>query len=1274
MPNESDDELKQKLDNLERAAKEWSERGKALHESDELYRRLIELSFDGIGIYTDGKIVFINDKGAAILGADSPEQIVGRDVTDFVHPDSLESMLRIFTRVYDKNEYLILDEELLTRIDGSVIDVEVSGIPITWESKPAGLTVFRDITERKRQERRAGDAFSDLQEMFNAIPDAVVYADTERRIIRINPGFTKMFGYELAEVYGKNTAFMYQDDTMYRDMGNKRFNPYAPVEAEYYEVKYRRRDGGVFVSETLGTKVRNADGVVIGYLAIIRDITEKRVMEEKLRESEELHRITIESISDAVFITDDDGNFTYICPNAKHIFGYSFDEIQAFGAIRRLLGEDIFDPGDLKALGELRNIERDITDKFGSVRTVLVNAKTISIKDGTIVYTCREITERKKALGELEQTARQLESILDSISDGFFVLDDDLVFTYFNRASEQLLNRKRDDVIGLTLTEAFPETADSVFETKYREALRDRNPMTFETYFDIPPYINWFDVRVFPGENGLTVFFQLTTERHMVQKALLESEERYRTLVANLPGAMYRSLTDDNRTIEFISDGIEKLTGYPAEDFIRGAKRHLRDIIHQDDRKNVFGKKPSDNNSGAQNHDEYRIVRADGGIRWLHDRWSIVFDEAAKQEYRNGIILDISKRKNAEQALIVSRERLDLAMSAANIGLWDWTFGIEKIITNEQYYTMLGYQPFEFDLTFETWKNSLHPDDYGRSVEILDKYIRGETDVYENEFRMQTKTGSWIWVNSRGRIISWDKDGKSARMMGIHADVTERHHAEQKILDIARFPEENPSPVLRIGSDGQLIYINRASLALLDVWQCSPGGTVPADIARHVVDALASGTASKIDVEAGERILSLIFAPVTGMNYVNIYGHDITSERRAEEARHKLEAQIQHTQKLESLGVLAGGIAHDFNNILVGILGNADLALLEMSSVSPARETVEEIKKAAIRASELTNQMLAYSGKGRFLIEPIFINELIVEMGHMLKLTISKKASLKFDFAENLPPIEADAAQIRQIVMNLITNASDAIGGENGIITITTSPMDIDKEYLESFVADDRLPEGMYVSIEVSDTGCGMDRETIPKIFDPFFTTKFTGRGLGLSAVLGIVRGHKGAIKIYSEPGKGTTFRVLFPASKQTEVPKEKKSVERIQSPLGQGIVLVVDDEPSVRTVVKRMLEKAGFHVLTACDGREGLERFKEHADEICLVLLDMTMPRMNGEEVFREIKKIRDDIRVILSSGFNEQDATNRFAGKGLAGFIQKPFQFEKLLGKIREVMGSDG
>ena len=254
--------------------------------------------------------------------------------------------------------------------------------------------------------------------------------------------------------------------------------------------------------------------------------------------------------------------------------------------------------------------------------------------------------------------------------------------------------------------------------------------------------------------------------------------------------------------------------------------------------------------------------------------------------------------------------------------------------------------------------------------------------------------------------------------------------------------------------------------------------------------------------------------------------------------------------------------------------------------------------------------------------------------------------------------------------MNLITNASEAIGDRSGIISITTGAVDCDRAYLTESYLDEELPEGLYVSLEVADTGCGMDAETRAKLFDPFFTTKFTGRGLGLAAVLGIVRGHRGAIKIYSEPGKGTTFKVLFPA-----VDAEPRSVADRKPPdreawRGEGTVLLVDDEEAIRALGKRMLERAGFDVLTANDGRDAVELYREHGDQIVCVILDLTMPQMDGEEAFREMRRIRSDVCVIVSSGYNEQEVTQRFVGKGLAGFIQKPYKFNRLLDQVRQAL----
>jgi signal transduction histidine kinase/CheY-like chemotaxis protein len=399
--------------------------------------------------------------------------------------------------------------------------------------------------------------------------------------------------------------------------------------------------------------------------------------------------------------------------------------------------------------------------------------------------------------------------------------------------------------------------------------------------------------------------------------------------------------------------------------------------------------------------------------------------------------------------------------------------------------------------------------------------------------------------------------------------------------------------------------------------------------------------------------------------------NDVTARHQAEEERHALETRVQEVQRNESLAVLAGGVAHDFNNLLVGILGNADLALMDLAPESPARANIEGVELAARRAADLDRQMLAYSGKGCFVIDRLDLNSLLQEISHLMEATISKKAVLKYHLARSLPAVRADATQLRQVVMNLITNAAEAIGEHTGVITISTGVMECDAAYLDKVGLGADLPAGTYAFLEVSDTGCGMDEATLARVFDPFFTTKFTGRGLGLAAVRGIVKGHQGAIKVYSEVGRGTTFKVLLPASPEDML--------RIVTPTGEAptpvprraTILLVDDEPTVRVVGSAMLRHGGYDVITARDGRAALEAFATRTDEIDCVLLDLSMPQLDGQETFRELRRIRPDVRVVLTSGYNEQDAVNRFAGKGLAGFIQKPYRASELLAAIAQALG---
>jgi PAS domain S-box-containing protein len=383
--------------------------------------------------------------------------------------------------------------------------------------------------------------------------------------------------------------------------------------------------------------------------------------------------------------------------------------------------------------------------------------------------------------------------------------------------------------------------------------------------------------------------------------------------------------------------------------------------------------------------------------------------------------------------------------------------------------------------------------------------------------------------------------------------------------------------------------------------------------------------------------------------------------------RKKFERELQQTKRLEGLGLLAGGIAHDFNNLLTGILGNASLAYSETAADQGVRMRLREIVQAAESAAFLTRQMLAYAGRGRFVIERLDLGDLVRDISALMRTSIPRTVELKLDLAPNLPAIDADPAQIQQVVMNLVINGAEAIGeNEIGRVEVKTSLRELSEgEANELLVAGQA---GAYVQLEVTDTGSGMDEATKARVFDPFFTTKFTGRGLGLAAVQGIVKGHSGSIRVYTTPGHGTTFLVMFPASRRVR-PAVAAAGKGEAIPAGT-VALVIDDEEAIRTLASSVLAREGVRVMTAEDGKSGVELFREHSRVISVVLLDLMMPVMGGGDALAQIKKIDAKVPVILTSGFDEGETVRRYPGLNPQGFLQKPYTAERLVEALAAAM----
>jgi len=865
---------------------------------------------------------------------------------------------------------------------------------------------------------------------LEAMRDAIFVADADTgMIVDANPAAEVMSGRSLAELQSLHHTRLHPPEV--EESARLGFQTDTQVPG-LTAGTVLHKDGHRIPVEIGSSHFTAPDGrqMLIG---VFRDTTERDQAREALRRNEERFRQVAECAGDFIWEVDQKGLYLYASPMVEEILGYSPEEI-----VGEMHFYDLFVPENRE---ELKTAAFDAFARREPFRAFLNSNLR---KDGEAVIlethglpmydahgnflgyrgTDRDITERRRAQGALRESESKIREILDSITDAFFSLDDGMVVRYFNPAAERMLNRKAVDVLGRRLLDAFPEARGSVFEKNYAHCIRTKTALSFEAEFNVAPYENWYDVRIYPDKNGISVFFQVITERKRVEQALRESEECL---------------------------------------------------------------------------------------------------------------------KAAERLTHVGYWRRDLK---ANLVTW-----------SEEVFRIFG-QPQNYAPSFEGFLEAVVPQDRERVVNRVRECIAAKKR-HAIEYQIARPNGELRTITSILEVLS-DEEGVPTRMLGGCQDITELRNEQKR---------------------------------------------------------------------AFER------------------------------------------QKLESVGSLARGIAHDFNNLLAGVVSQAELALAEIAAGSYPKEELKQIESVALRGSEIVRELMIYAGQEAVAAEAVDVSQIIEEMLELLKVSVSKHARLEVDLGRDLPIVRANTAQLGQIALNLVINASEAIGERDGVIRVTTRPVTIRQNL--SWANSEGLGEGDYLQLEVSDTGIGMSEETQSRVFEPFFTTKSGGHGFGLAVVQGIVRSLHGAIQLTSALGKGTTLRVLLPCvavpTKAPPLPISRP--EEPPQPSQVATILVVEDEDAIRKATSKMLRNAGFSVIEAMDGSAALDRLRGHKSPIDVLFLDVTLPGTPSHEILEEAKRLRPEIKVIVTSAYGKDAATASLKVK-VERFLRKPYRFRDVVNLVRQTL----
>ncbi len=897
----------------------------------------------------------------------------------------------------------------------------------------------------------------------------------------------------------------------------------------------------------------------------------------------------------------------------------------------------------------------------------------------------RYAIERSRALNAMRESEEKFRALTEQSLLGILIIKDDRI-VFANDVVCKITGYSREELLAWE-SEGFVRLVYSDDRAFVAEQSRRKQSGSGEV---VPRYdfrivskngkMRWLALhsKTVPceGGNAVEVVVLDITDRKLAEAALNQSEERYRTLVEQAADMI---CTIDLKTgvVTNVNAYATKILGYDRADILH--KLNFLELVHPEDQEPVMRRLHELAAEGKRLPNfPLRIRKADGDYIHVEVNGAVIRDAENNPSTLIGVIRDVTERKKAEESLRESQERYRTLVDNLLTGIY-LRVGEDAVFVNERLVQMTGYT--EQELLGMSLFDIIHPEDRMIARERAGMRMSGWDSPMRSQYRIVTKNGETRWIELYGSLINYQ--GKPA-ILGNVIDITHAKRAEELLRQSeekyrALF-EESKDVVYITTPDGRFLDINPAGLEVFGY--SSKDEILKINLARdlYMNPADRKTYQETIARQGYVKDYEILFKrkdgqPVTVMltaNAVRDASGAIVAYRgimRDVTERKQLEEQLFQAQKMESIGTLAGGIAHDFNNLLGGILGYASFMKTKMTESHSFYKYVDTIERSGMRAAELTSQLLAFARGGKYNSRPVDLNAIVTETLGIIGRTFDKSIEIDIRFYSPLPTVEADAGQIQQLLMNLCVNARDAMpcGGK---LLIETNVALLTADYAKAHM--DAKP-GPYVTVSVTDTGVGICKEHMKRIFEPFFTTKEKGKGtgLGLSMVYGVAKNHGGFVRVYSEPGIGTTFKVYLPASGKTQT-KEPAKTEAPRG--GNELILVVDDEEPIRDLAKDIFESNGYRVMLAEDGAQAVEIYLKHKDEIKLVILDMVMPKLGGRETFLKLKDLNPVVKALLSTGYSQNGKATEILNSGVRGFIQKPYHVNELLSKVRGILDAKG